>query len=351
MQYLRWLLLPFSLLYGLVVIIRNWFYDAGLFKSKQFDLPVICVGNLEVGGAGKSPMTEYLIRLLKNDYQLATLSRGYGRHTKGFILADMASTSAQIGDEPSQFKHKFPNVSVAVCEDRVAGIDQLKTNHDLILLDDAFQHRAVKPGLSVLLFDYTHLQQPKFVLPAGNLREPFSGRWRADVMVVTKCPDDLTERQMTNSYEKIAPLNWQPLFFSAISYQPLQDMEGQLVDFTMDANTTVFLLTGIANPKPLVQHINQFTVNIIHHNYPDHHPFSLKNMVKLAGEFSACKSQKKVIITTEKDAQRLGVHELLPAVAQLPVWVLPIGIKFLNNGQQEFDKTIINYVREHTEHY
>lgn len=351
MQYLRWLLLPFSLLYGLVVIIRNWFYDAGLFKSRAFELPVICVGNLEIGGAGKSPMTEYLIRLLKNDNKLATLSRGYGRETKGFITATTISTATQIGDEPSQFKQKFPNITVAVCEDRAAGIDQLKTNHGLVLLDDAFQHRAVKPGLSVLLFDYTHLQQPKFVLPAGNLREPFSGRWRADIMVVTKCPDDLTEQQMNDSYEQIAPLNWQPLFFSAITYQPLQDLQGQPVNFTIDADTTVFLLTGIANPKPLVQHIGQSTANIIHHNYPDHHPFSLKNIVKLAGEFSACKSQKKVIITTEKDAQRLGVHELLPAGAQLPVWVLPIGVKFLNNGQLGFDQTIINYVREHTQHH
>jgi tetraacyldisaccharide 4'-kinase len=350
MQYLRWLLLPFSLLYGLVVIIRNWFYDAGLFKSKQFDLSVICIGNLEIGGAGKSPMTEYLIRLLKNDNKLATLSRGYGRNTEGFLAATATTTATQIGDEPSQFKHKFPDVTVAVCEDRATGIDQLKASHDIILLDDAFQHRAVKAGLSVLLFDYNHLQQSKFVLPAGNLREPFSSRWRADIMVVTKCPDDLTGQQMTKSYEQIAPLNWQPLFFSAITYQPLQDLQGKPVNFTIDADTTVFLLTGIANPKPMVQYISQSTTNIIHHNYPDHHPFSLKNMVKLAGEFSACKSQKKVIITTEKDAQRLGVHELLPAVAQLPVWVLPIGIKFLNNGQQEFDQIIINYVREYKEH-
>jgi tetraacyldisaccharide 4'-kinase len=350
MQYLRWLLLPFSLLYALVVIIRNWFYDAGLFKSKQFDLPVICVGNLEIGGAGKSPMTEYLIRLLMKDRKLATLSRGYGRETKGFLIATTTATANQIGDEPSQFKRKFPDVTVAVCEDRVTGIDKLKNSHDIIVLDDAFQHRAVKAGLSVLLFDYNHLKQPKFVLPAGNLREPFSGRWRADVMVVTKCPDDLNEQQMTRSYEHIAPLNWQPLFFCAISYLPLQDMQGHPVNFTIDANTTVFLLTGIANPKPLVQHIGKFTTNIIHHNYPDHHPFSLKNIAKLAGEFSACKSQKKVIITTEKDAQRLGVHELLPAVAQLPVWVLPIGIKFLDNGQQGFDQTILNYVREYTEH-
>jgi tetraacyldisaccharide 4'-kinase len=350
MQYLRWLLLPFSLLYGLVTVIRNWFYDAGLFKSKQFDLPVICVGNLEVGGAGKSPMTEYLIRLLKNDNKLATLSRGYGRQTKGFIAATANATATQIGDEPSQFKHKFPDVTVAVCEDRAAGIDQLKTDHDLIILDDAFQHRAVKPGISVLLFDYNQLQKPKFVLPAGNLREPFSGRWRADVMVVTKCPSDMDEARMTESYEQIAPLSWQPLFFTSISYQPLQNLQGQPVDVTIDADTTVFLLTGIANPKPLVQHIGQLTSHVVHHNYPDHHQFTLKNIAKLAAEFSACKSQKKVIITTEKDAQRLGVHELSPAVAELPVCVLPIGVKFLNNGQQEFDQLIRNYVREHTQH-
>jgi tetraacyldisaccharide 4'-kinase len=350
MQYLRWLLLPFSLLYGLITVIRNWFYDAGLFKSKQFDLPVICVGNLEVGGAGKSPMTEYLIRLLKNDNKLATLSRGYGRQTKGFIAATANATATQIGDEPSQFKHKFPDVTVAVCEDRAAGIDQLKTDHDLIILDDAFQHRAVKPGIGVLLFDYNQLQKPKFVLPAGNLREPFSGRWRADVMVVTKCPANMDEARMTESYEQIAPLSWQPLFFTSISYQPLQNLQGQPVDRTIDADTTVFLLTGIANPKPLVQHIGQLTSHVVHHKYPDHHQFTLKNIAKLAAEFSACKSQKKVIITTEKDAQRLGVHELLPAVAELPVLVLPIGVRFLNNGQQEFDQLIRNYVREHTQH-
>ena len=351
MRYLRWLLLPFSLLYGLVVIIRNWFYDAGLFKSKQFDLPVICVGNLEVGGAGKSPMTEYLIRLLRSDGKRATLSRGYGRQTKGLIIATTDSTASEIGDEPSQFKHKFPDVTVAVCEDRAAGIDQLKADHDLIILDDAFQHRAVKPGLSVLLFDYNQLRQPKFILPAGNLREPFSGRWRADIMIVTKCPFDLDEAQMTKSYEKIAPLNRQPLFFTSITYQPLQNMHGEHINDKIDQDTTVFLLTGIANPKPLVQYIGRSTANIVHHNYPDHHPFSLKNISKLAGEFSACRSTKKFIITTEKDAQRLGIHELLPAIAQLPVWVLPIGINFLNNGQQAFDELIINYVREHTQHH
>jgi tetraacyldisaccharide 4'-kinase len=351
MKYLRWLLFPFSLLYGLVVIIRNWCYDAGLFKSREFDLPVICIGNLEVGGAGKSPMAEYLIRLLKNNYKPATLSRGYGRKTKGFLTATPATTATDIGDEPAQFKHKFPQVTVAVCEDRAAGIDRLKNNHELILLDDAYQHRAVKAGLNILLFDYYQLLQPHLLLPAGNLREPFSGRWRADIMVVTKCPAGVTKEQQTRCYDRIAPLNRQPLFFTAIAYEPLQDMRGNKVEYDIDRDTTVFVLTGIANPAPLLQHLKKYTGKIIHHNYADHHQFSLKNISKLAGEYTACTSQKKIIITTEKDARRLGIHELEAAVAKLPVWVLPIGVQFLDNGQQNFDELVQNYVRENRKHH
>jgi tetraacyldisaccharide 4'-kinase len=295
-------------------------------------------------------MTEYLVRLLKDTHKIATLSRGYGRNTKGFLIASETTTPADTGDEPSQFKHKFKDVTVAVCEDRVAGINRLKADHDLIILDDAFQHRAVKPGFSILLFDYYHLQQPHLLLPAGNLREPFSGRWRADVMVVTKCPPELTDQQLTECYNRIEPLNWQPLFFSSINYQPLQNLEGKPVNYVIDHDTTVFLLTGIANPKPLVQHLKSYTTHVIHHNYPDHHQFSLKNITKLAGEFAACSAQKKIIITTEKDAQRLGIHDLTAAVAKLPFWVMPIGISFLNNGQQQFNHSVINYVREHTKY-
>jgi tetraacyldisaccharide 4'-kinase len=350
MKYLRWLLFPFSLLYGLVVLVRNFCYDAGLFKSRAFDLPVISVGNLEVGGAGKSPMTEYLIRLFKDQYKLATLSRGYGRETKGFLMATASATAPQIGDEPAQFSHKFPDVTVAVCEDRVHGIETLKADHNLILLDDAYQHRAVKPGLSILLFDYNKLFDAHLLLPAGNLREPFSGKWRADAVVITKCPADLSEEEKTRCYYRVNPQHWQPLFFTSIAYQPLQDLHQKPVTDEIDAGTTVFLLTGIANPVPLVQQIKSITRHIIHHNYPDHHQFSLKNIAKLAAEFSACNSQKKVIITTEKDAQRLGVHELLSVVANLPVWVMPIGIQFLGDGQQAFNEIVTNYVRKHTEH-
>ncbi len=350
MKYLRLLLFPFSLLYGLVVIIRNWCYDAGLLKSREFDIPVIVVGNLEVGGAGKSPLTEYLVRLLKEENKLAILSRGYGRDTKGYHLADTSSTAAQIGDEPAQFKAKFPDVTVAVCEERVHGIDQLLPQHNLILLDDAYQHRAVKPGLSVLLFDHTRITQPHLLLPAGNLREPFSGRWRADIIIITKCPEGLTQNEQAELAALIEPLPYQQLYFTTIAYQDMQDIRGNAVDGMIDATTTLFLLTGIANAQPLLHYLQKFTPDIIHHNYPDHHQFSLKNISKLADEFLTCESQKKVIITTEKDAQRLKEQSLLPLVNQLPVLVLPIGVKFLNNSGGNFDQTVKKYVSKYREY-
>jgi tetraacyldisaccharide 4'-kinase len=350
MKYLRILLLPFSLVYGLIVIIRNFLYDAGLFRSHRFNLPVISVGNLEVGGAGKSPMTEYMIRLLKTDHKLATLSRGYGRITKGYVLALNNPSAADIGDEPAQFKSKFPDVTVAVCERRVYGIEQLQNDHDLIILDDAYQHRAVKPGLSILLFDYNSLNNPRWVLPAGNYREPFFGKWRAGIIIVSKCPADLPQAELEYIVRRIAPQPYQQMFFTSITYLGLQDMQGCASTTVIDADLTVFLLTGIANPQPLVSHIKKQTTNLVHHNYPDHHRFSLKNITKLADEFAAHPSQKKVIITTEKDAQRLGEQELLPLVKKLPFLVLPIGISFLHHGD-EFDKMIIQYVSEYREHH
>jgi len=373
MKYLRWLLLPFSLIYGLVVIMRNWLYDAGLFKSYRFTKPVISVGNLEVGGAGKSPMTEYLVRLLKSDYKLATLSRGYGRKTKGFLIGNQesgvknqeintatattttaTSLSVQIGDEPAQFKQKFQDITVAVCEDRVEGLKQLMPGHDLVLMDDAYQHRAVEPGLSILLFDYNRINGPHFLLPAGNMREPMSGRWRAQVIIISKCPAQLTDDEKTVIAHKVAPLPYQQLFFTSIAYQSLHDLEGNPADLSIDNDTTVFLLTGIANPQPLLQYLSNSTSHLIHHNYPDHHPFTLKNITKLADEFEACPSQKKIIVTTEKDAQRLDESWLKTGGRtdeKLPVFVIPIRVEFLGGSSNQFDKIVIEYVREHTENH
>lgn len=350
MKYLRLLLLPFSLLYGLVTIIRNWCYDTGLFKSRSFDLPVISVGNLDVGGAGKTPMTEYLIRLLKPDYKLATLSRGYGRDTKGYRIATDDSPASEVGDEPAQLKHKFPDVNVSVCENRVAGVEQLQTFNEVIILDDAYQHRAVKPGLSLLLFDYQQIQDTNFLLPAGNRRELFTGRRRADMIVITKCPVNMDDIRRQNIMKKVNPYHHQKVFFAGINYQPLKNRSGNEAPVTIDSNTTVFLLTGIANPHPLCAYIERYTKRIFHHKYPDHHRFSLKNITKLADDFNACKTDKKIIVTTEKDMQRLGEQELLQLTITLPFYTIPIGVQFLNDGGQQFDLLIQNYVRQYTAH-
>jgi tetraacyldisaccharide 4'-kinase len=346
MKYLRLLLLPFSWLYGLAVIIRNWCYDRGFFTSRSFNLPVISVGNLDVGGAGKSPMTEYLVRMFKGRYKLATLSRGYGRMTKGYLEATINSVDVEVGDEPAQFKQKFPDITVAVCESRVDGINKLKYDHKLVILDDAYQHRAVEPGLNILLFDFSRVYEFRFLLPAGNLREPYSGYKRADVIVVTKCPPQLTAPQMEQISKKIKPLSHQELFFTCISYGDLHDMAGNNVANVMDKDTEVFLLTGIANPNPLLKHLADDVKTVKHHNYPDHHRFTLKNITKLANEFDACAAQKKLVITTEKDAQRLREQALLPIVKKLNILVLPITVSFLSR-QQQFDEIIEDYVRKY----
>jgi len=349
MKYLRLLLFPMSVIYGLVVMIRNWCYDAGIFKSRGFDIPIISVGNLDVGGAGKTPMTEYLIRLLKPDYQLATLSRGYGRETRGYRVATVDSQASEVGDEPAQLKHKFPEVNVTVCEDRVAGAEKLQSANDIILLDDAYQHRAIKPGYSVLLFDYKQLMSLNLLLPAGNRRELFYGRKRANLIVVSKCPLTLDTTEQERVRKKLNLYPHQQLFFAGIDYLPLQK-DGQPADVKIDANTTVFLLTGIANPAPMYEYIAQSTSHIIHHKYPDHHRFSLKNIAKLADDVKACTADKKLIITTEKDMQRLGEQELLPLTRELPIYTLPIGLEFLNNSGQQFNQLIHSYVRQYTAH-
>jgi tetraacyldisaccharide 4'-kinase len=233
----------------------------------------------------------------------------------------------------------------------VDGIKNLLPEHDLILLDDAFQHRAVEAGLSILLFDYSRVNEPHLLLPAGNLREPFSGRWRAQIIIITKCAPQLTTEEQQRILNKIDPLPYQQSFFTSIAYQGLQHVGSEPVDQEIDNDTTVFLLTGIANAEPLVKHLYSSTSHIIHHKYPDHHQFTTKNIAKLAGEFEACTSQKKIIITTEKDARRLEKRWLdpeLPHAGKLPVCVIPIKMEFLNGSGLLFDQLIIDYVRTHT---
>ncbi len=342
---IRFLLFPFSLLYGLAVVIRNALFDAGWLSARKFDIPVISIGNLVAGGTGKSPMTEYLVRMLKDRVSLAVLSRGYGRTTDGFRLVEV-STPAEIGgDEPVQMKQKFPSVTIAVAEKRVEGIERLQANHQLILLDDAFQHRWVQPGFSILLFDYSTVYAPQFLLPSGNLREPMSGKKRAQVLVVTKTPELLASEEQERLRKRLNPAPHQHLFFSWLRYGDLTALYGGKTMLWSDLSsaTEVLLITGIANPAPLLEKIRKVCPNVIHYRYPDHHTFSTKNIVKLASAGAG-----KLIITTEKDAQRLRSPALLPLVRHLPIWYLPVQAELHGNSEQTFTRLITDYV--FTEH-
>ncbi|MGF1924988.1 MAG: tetraacyldisaccharide 4'-kinase [Bacteroidia bacterium] len=338
MLILRYLLFPISIIYGLVTALRNKFYDWGIFKSITFDLPVICIGNLVVGGAGKTPTTEYLVKLLSN-YKVAILSRGYGRKTTGFIRADKDSTAQTIGDEPMQYFQKFDSVTVAVCEDRVKGINQLKDTHDVILLDDAYQHRAVKAGFNLLLFEFDKLLKWQFLLPTGNLRESFSGYKRANAVLVTKSPTPVNIVDQINIRKKIDLTLEQRISFSSIKY-------GKLVHLLTSepgpeiAAQTVFLLTGIADPKPLVAYLRQFTQTIVPFEFPDHYQFTNSDINKLVKAFADHPAKEKIIVTTEKDSKRLLKDLLL----NLPIFYLPIEVELAVKDKYTFDKNILDYV-------
>lgn len=351
MRLLRLLLFPFSFFYAFGVIIRNIAYDLGILKSRRFKVPVISVGNLAVGGAGKSPMTEYLVSLLKTDYKLATLSRGYGRRTTGFLKVKSSSLAEDVGDEPLQFKQKFPEITVAVCEDRVEGIKELNQHHGLIIMDDAFQHRAVKPGFSVLLFDYNSLYNFQWFLPSGDLREPLSSRKRADMIVVTKTPADLTELERRRITARVKPFKNQQIFFSYLEYGNLIDLnspENELSLVHITKTTHVMLLTGIANPKTLIAKLKGYTDHISLQQYPDHHQFSKKNIAKLAAEFKKLPGNEKLIITTEKDAQRLRGFAGKEHLKELPVYFLPIRAAIHQPDKIRFNDLIKKYVTEHS---
>jgi len=329
--FLRKILFPFSVIYDIVTSVRNFFFDKGIFKSKSYDLPVLAVGNLCVGGTGKSPMIEYLIRLLKEDFRVATLSRGYRRKSEGFVLGSTLSTAEDLGDEPMQFHQKFPDIDVAVDADRQNGISQLlqEVTPDVILLDDAFQHRKVTAGFYMLLTKYDSLFVDDLILPAGNLRESKRGAKRADIIIVTKCPKDLSIEEQIKIREKISALPGQQVFFTCISYAKDVRRTNELKLLTSLGSLKFTLVTGIANPKPLVKHLNSLGLNFEHIAYKDHHNFSEKELGEL--------SKKQLIITTEKDYMRLKD-------SLTNVFYLPIVTEFLNDAVT-FDKSVLFFAR------
>ena len=343
MKTLRKILYPFSFLYGEIITIRNKLFDKGVLESTSFNIPTIVVGNLSVGGTGKSPQIEYLIRLLQHKYKVAVLSRGYKRESKGFIIADANSTAKDIGDEPIQFYRKFNNIIVAVDANRVHAINELQNlpnKPDLILLDDAFQHRKVKAGFNILLTPYDNLYVEDKMLPTGDLREKVSGAKRAQIIIVTKCPESLNEEQQFKIANKLQPEVNQTVFFTKIAYaETIQGARKIEVD---ELNTyKVVLVTGIAITKPLSDFLESKEVDFQHLKYADHHHFTERDLDKINQTFNDIKTEKKLILTTEKDYVRAfdSTNE--------NVYYLPIETTFLDH-QNDFDTLIKTYVEQST---
>jgi len=317
-------------------------FDIGLLNSRSFDIPIIAVGNLNVGGTGKSPMIEYLIRLFNESCHTAVLSRGYGRKTKGFLMATSDSTAVDLGDEPFQFYRKFKNLDVAVDEKRVRGIEtlqQIKPDLDLVLLDDAFQHRYVKAGKYILLTAYDDLYMDDFMLPTGNLREPINGADRADLILVSKCPSNLSETIRMDILKRIDPKTHQKVFFSSIEYDNyIYSGDGKIA---LDELSTykILLVTGIANSKPLVEFLQNNRLDIEHIEFADHEFINTDQQKKIALKFNKMNGERKLILTTEKDYVRSFLK------VELPVYYLPIKMSILG-GDQKFNEIIHNYVRK-----
>ena len=334
MKLLRILLFPFAVLYGFITSIRNFLFDKGILKSTSFDIPVIAVGNLSVGGTGKTPQIEYLIRLLSDKYKVATLSRGYKRKSEGFVLADSTSNAEILGDEPFQFYQKFPNVQVAVDANRTNGITQLlsqKINPQIILLDDAYQHRKVKAGFYILLTSYDDLYADDFMLPTGSLRESRSGASRAKIVIVTKCPKKLSDEKQSEIWKKLKLSSSQQLYFTFIDYDDAIYGKDEKIAVNEIRNESKLLLAGIAKPTPFFEYLKNENDECL--TFPDHHHFSEKDL-----EMIQNKAQNKKIITTEKDYVRLKDSKLISRL-----YYLSIKSTFINN-KQNFDATISEYL-------
>lgn len=341
----RILLLPFALIYWLVIAIRNWLYNKKIIPSASFAFPLICVGNLAVGGTGKSPMVEYLVRLLKDQFKVATLSRGYKRRTKGYALADKESTALEIGDEPMQFYIKFPDVPVAVGEERLDAIPQLlhdRPDTQAIILDDAFQHRAIKAGLNILLTDYNNLFTRDFYLPTGDLRDLQSEYKRAEIIVVTKCKPDLSIQEKEKIIKEINLQPGQSIFFASMEYgQPYHIFKHS--GFSLSENTEVLLVSGIANPRPLKNLLEKHSKTYYMLQYPDHRIFTIDDLKEIKKRFEMIENVNKIILTTEKDAVRLVKFNT--EIADWPLYVIPVRHHFLYGEADRFNQLIINFIR------
>ncbi len=353
---LKILLLPLAFLYGLVTLFRNRLYDWKILREKEFDVHTIGVGNLSVGGAGKTPLVEYLIRLLQSEsFQPATLSRGYKRKTKGFVLADESSTSDDIGDEPLIYKTKY-KVPVAVDGNRRRGIQsllKLEKPPAVILLDDVFQHRAVRCGLTLVVSDFNHLYFKDQMLPAGTLREFPSGIQRADVIVISKTPESTSPVEIRTILKDISPRAHQQVFFSYLKYSDLYSVHDR--SQKMDTLNDLFryrciLFSGIANPAPMITYLKEYAADVRHLPFPDHHDFSEKDLVDIERYYHSFEGGNKIMVTTEKDLMRLVKEPLWSMVRTMNIYILPVEVNF-KEKEEEFNSLILKYVRSNRIHH
>ncbi len=322
-------------------------YDKKVFKSLKFDFPVVLVGNLSAGGTGKTPHIEYLIFLLQYVYKVATLSRGYGRRSHGFVIGDTNATALQIGDEPRQFKAKFPETIVSVCEDRVLGVPKLLGEHpeiDVILLDDAFQHRSIKAGLSILVTEYANLFTRDNLIPVGWLREHGSNYHRADIIIVSKCPWNLTPAESEKIIKEIAPYSYQKIYFSTIQYGPLYSFNDFGRKWNLEKDTNVLLVCGIARFDELKNYLSQRAGNVYVRDYRDHYRFDRYDLEAIRETFNNLGDVKKIIVTTEKDAARLEEFRDWFLQNKIEIFVQPIVVQFLLGGAERFNADILQYV-------
>lgn len=352
----KWLL-PLSWLYGFGVYLRNKLFESGILKQKKFDVPVICVGNITVGGTGKTPHVEYLVNLLKKDYRVAVLSRGYKRKTSGFILADKESTVSLIGDEAYQIKQKFPQIIVAVDNKRRRGIEYLlelpnEEKPDVILLDDAFQHRYVKPSYTILLTDFNRLMTRDKLLPAGRLREPVYYSEYANIIIVTKCSPVLNPLEQRLIIKEINPYPYQLLLFTYLDYGniiPVFSNDEPVFTLKAIRNKSILVVTGIANPEPMYDALKKYTGKIETLSYPDHYSFKKKDIQEITSVFERINDESKLILVTEKDAVKLRSMNNFDEDLKKYLYYLPIRIKFVNKEDKEtFNDIIRNHVAENT---
>jgi len=349
----KFLLYPISAIYGLIISIRNFLYDYKIFKSTEFEIPVISIGNITVGGTGKTPHTEYLVDLLRKQFIVTTISRGYKRKTKGYQEVKAESLATAVGDEPLQIKNKFRDVQVVVDEKRVHAIKKIQIQQpselpDVILLDDAFQHRSVSAGINILLIDFNRPIDKDQLMPVGRLREAKWQMRRANVIIYTKCPQEISPITRRIIMKDVNLRPYQNLFFTTMVYQPLTPVfpdEAIGTPKLASDKVSVLLVTGIANPEHLRKYLHTFTENITDLKYPDHHNFNTSNIQQIEQKFDGIQAENKIIITTEKDSMRLKDMNLSPNI-KAHLFYIPLKIKFLDSEGKNFDEKIVTYVRE-----